>query len=70
MMMTIRATTSAATTPAMIATLPPDGDVGSDCRGVGDGVGSCVVDGGGEGFGCMRVVGDTTKGRDSSKSVY
>ena len=51
MMMTIRATTSAATTPAMIATLPPGGAVGSDCRSVGDGVGSCVgscvMDGGG-----------------------
>ena len=56
MIMTIRATTSAVTTPAMAAPLPPDGDVGSDCRSVGDGVGSCVVDGGGEGFGCMRVV--------------
>ena len=36
MIMTIRATTSAATTPAMIATLPPDGDVGSDGRSVDD----------------------------------
>ena len=60
--MTIRATTSAATTPAMIATLPPDGDVGSDGRSVDDGVGLCVVDGGGVGFGravdfgCMPAV--------------
>ena len=58
MIMTIRAITSAATTPAMIATLPPDGNVGSDCTSVGDGVGSCVVDGGVVGFGCMRVVNE------------
>ena len=45
-MMTVRATMSAATTPAMAAPLPPDGDVGSVCRSVGDGVGSCVVNGG------------------------
>ena len=36
MMMTIRATTSAVTTPAMAAPLPPDGVVGSGCTRVGD----------------------------------
>ena len=74
-MMTITATISVATTPAMIATLPPDGDVGSVCRSVGDGVGSCVVNGGvvamaallppdGDvGSGCTRVGDDAGRKR-------
>ena len=39
MTVTIRATTSAVTTPAMIATLPPDEVVGSGCTSFGDDTG-------------------------------